>query len=167
MPDISDTLAPKSDQLDAIDLMGRPPQIFTVTRVDVKTDAEQPVSIHLAEFPRVWRPSKGMRRVLAHCWGRESSHWTPDHYVELFCDERVKFGNDVTGGTRISRISHIAKTTQVPVLLSKGRSGAYTVEPLPEGDIKIAVLRHEWHSADAERRTAITAEVQQLTGAQS
>lgn len=164
MPDITDTLAPKSDQLDAIDLMGSPPRIFTVTKVDVNTSAEQPVSIHLAEFPRVWRPNKSMRRVLANCWGRESSGWTPDHYVELFCDDRVKFGNDVTGGTRISRISHIESTRRVHLLVSQGRPGTYVVEPLPETDIKVSVLRFEWQGADPERRKAIEAEVAQLQG---
>src|SRR3546814_4361366 len=76
MTDISDTLAPNSDQLDAVDLRGRAPQVFAVTRVDVRPSAEQPVSVHLAEFPRVWRPGKSMRRVLAFCWGSDSAHWT-------------------------------------------------------------------------------------------
>jgi hypothetical protein len=62
--DISDTLAPTSDQLDAVDLLGGP-RTFTVAKV-TKGNPEQPVQIHLAEFPRVWRPGKSMRRVLAH-----------------------------------------------------------------------------------------------------
>lgn len=130
--DIAATLAPKSDQLDAIDLMGQPPRIFTVTKVDVKQDpnAEQPVSVHLAEFPRVWRPNVSMRRVLAHCWGSKSSAWT-GRQVELYCEDDVKFGNDVTGGTRISRLSHIDGPKTVPLLLSKGRSGSWKVTPLP------------------------------------
>ena len=69
MPDISDTLAPNSNQLDNIDLRGGPPRIFTVTKVDVRKGDDQPVSVHLAEFPRPWKPGKNMRRVLAHCWG--------------------------------------------------------------------------------------------------
>ena len=52
--DISDTLAPNSDQLDAVDLIGGP-RTFTITKVS-KGNAEQPVNVHLAEFPRVWRP---------------------------------------------------------------------------------------------------------------
>ena len=61
--DITATLAPKSDQLDAIDLVGGP-RIFTVTDVTAG-NPEQPVNVHLAEFDRVWRPGKSMRRVLA------------------------------------------------------------------------------------------------------
>lgn len=132
MPDVTETLAPKSEQLDAIDLRGQEPQIFTVTRVDVRPGADQPVSVHLAEFPRPWKPSKNMRRVLAHCWGRESDSW-PNERVELFCDERVKFGNDTPGGVRISRLSGIDKPQKVPVLVTQGRAGYYDVKPLPAG----------------------------------
>lgn len=129
--DIAATLAPKSDQLDAIDLMGQPPRVFTITKVDVQDpNAEQPVSVHLAEFPRVWRPNVSMRRVLAHCWGSKSSAWT-GRRVELYCEDDVKFGNDVTGGTRISRLSHIDGPKSVPLLLSKGRPGSWKVAPLP------------------------------------
>lgn len=163
--DISHTLAPKSDQLDAIDLMGKPPQVFTVTKVDVKQnpDAEQPVSIHLAEFPRVWRPGVNQRRVLGYCWGNKSAGWT-GHQVELYCDESVKFGNDTTGGTRISRLSHIAGPQTVPLLLSKGRSGVYKVQPLPDVAAMLSVekLRAEWKTADPERRKVIEAEVAAL-----
>lgn len=131
MSDISDTLAPASDQLDAVDLMGKPPRVFTVTKVDVKTTADQPVSVHLAEFPRVWRPGKSMRRVLAYCWGNDSANWI-GHQVELYCDERVMFGNEAVGGTRISRLSHIDGKKNVPLIVKRGKSATYPVEPLPE-----------------------------------
>lgn len=130
MTDISDTLAPNSDQLDAVDLRGRAPQVFTVTRVDVRPSAEQPVSVHLAEFPRVWRPGKSMRRVLAFCWGSDSAHWT-GRQVELYCDDSVKFGPDAIGGTRISRLSHIDGPKKVPLIITRGKSGMYDVKPLP------------------------------------
>jgi hypothetical protein len=160
MADISDTLAPKSDQLDNIDLRGTEPRIFTVTQVDVKPGAEQPVTVHLAEFPRPWKPGKNMRRVLAHCWGRESDNWVGKR-VELFSDERVKFGNETPGGTRLSRLSDIDGPKSAPVMLSQGRAGVYKVVPLP--DLSPAdALRAEWKTADPERRKAIEAEVAAL-----
>jgi hypothetical protein len=131
MPDITDTLAPKSDQLDNIDLRGGPPRVFTVTAVDVRPGAEQPVTVHLAEFPRPWKPGKNMRRVLAHCWGRESDGWIGKR-VELFADEKVKFGNETPGGTRISRLSHIDGPQSAPILITQGRAGYYKVQPLPD-----------------------------------
>jgi len=163
--DISETLAPKSDQLDNIDLRGSDPRAFTVTSVDVKPGSEQPVTVHLAEFPRPWKPGKNMRRVLAHYWGRESDNWVGKR-VELFSDERVKFGNETPGGTRISRMSHIeASKPAAPVMLSQGRAGTYKVDPLPELTTadRVAALKVEWRGADADRRKAIEAEVAALT----
>ena len=52
--DISDTLDPKSDQLDAVELVGGP-RIFTIEGVSRGSD-EQPVNLKLEGFPRVWRP---------------------------------------------------------------------------------------------------------------
>lgn len=126
--DISDTLAPTSDQLDAVDLVGGP-RIFTVERVS-KGNAEQPVQVHLAEFPRVWRPAKSMRRVLAAAWGSDASTWT-GRKVELYCDPAVMFGGQAVGGTRISRMTHIDGPLKVPLLVKRGKSAIFTVQPLP------------------------------------
>lgn len=173
-PDITETLAPNSNQLDNIDLRNGPPRIFTVAKVDVRIGADQPVSVHLAEFDRPWKPGKNMRRVLAFCWGKETDGWV-GHRVELFADEKVKFGNDTPGGTRISRLSHIAGPMSAPILISQGKAGTYKVLPLedaptaptpPQLDAEteraIADLRTEYADATPERRTAITAEVAAL-----
>jgi hypothetical protein len=172
--DISDTLAPKSDQLDAVDLLGGP-QTFTVTKVS-KGNAEQPVNVHLAEFPRVWRPGKSMRRVLAHCWGTDASQWV-GRRVTLYCDESVTFGNDVVGGTRIAALSHIDGRKKIPLLVKRGKSATFTVEPLreaaptpPANDnaARVDSLRDEWFAADDARKKEIEAEVARLTqGAES
>lgn len=127
--DITSTLAPTSDQLDAIDLVGGP-QTFTVDKVS-KGNAEQPVNVHLAEFPRVWRPGKSMRRVLAAAWGPDASAWT-GRRVELYCDPSVMFGGEAVGGTRISRLSHIDGPLKVPLLVKRGKSAIFTVTPLPD-----------------------------------
>lgn len=170
--DISDTLAPKSDQLDAVDLLGGPPRIFTVSGVS-RGNSEQPVQIALVEFDRVWRPGKSMRRVLAHCWGSDASQWV-GRQVELFCDTEVVFGGEKVGGTRISRLSHIDKPTSVPIIIKKGRSGGYKVAPLPAPaavttpiDPRIAALGNEWRTATPERKTEIEAEVAALKAAES
>jgi hypothetical protein len=156
--DISDTLAPNSDQLDAVDLLGGP-QTFTITDV-TKGNAEQPVQIHLAEFPRVWRPGKSMRRVLASCWGTEASAWT-GRRVTLYCDEAVTFGNDVVGGTRISHLSHIDGRKKIPLLVSRKKSATFTVDPLSD-PTPADLLRAEWKNATPERRAEIEAEVAAL-----
>lgn len=130
MPDISETLAPKSDQLDNIDLRGAGPRVFTVTQVDVHFGSDQPIALHLAEFDRPWKPGKNMRRVLAECWGRESDDWV-GRQVELYADEKVKFGNETPGGTRISRLSHIDGPKSAAILQGQGKPGLWKVNPLP------------------------------------
>ena len=164
--DISDTLAPNSDQLDAIDLLGNP-RTFTITKVS-KGNPEQPVNIHLAEFPRVWRPGKSMSRVLAACWGTDASVYV-GRRVTLYCDESVRFGTEVVGGTRISHLSHIDKPKSIPLLVSRGKSATFKVQPLkdepaPKVDPRIAALRAEWQDADPDRRKVIEAEVSALSG---
>jgi hypothetical protein len=158
--DISDTLAPNSDQLDAVDLLGGP-QTFTITDVSKGKD-DQPVNVHLAEFPRVWRPGKSMRRVLASCWGTEASAWV-GRRVTLYCDESVTFGNDVVGGTRISHLSHIDGVKKIPLLVKRGKSATFKVEPLPDAPAEptaedvaactdLAALKGLWDRATTEER---------------
>lgn len=127
--DITETLAPTSDQLDAVDLLGGP-RTFTIESVK-KGNAEQPVEVHLAEFPRPWRPGKSMRRVLAACWGADASQWV-SRRVRLFCDTEVRFGKDKVGGTRISHLSHIDAPVEVPLLVTRGKAAVYRVDPLRE-----------------------------------
>lgn len=127
--DISDTLAPNSDQLDSVDLL-QGPRVFTIERVS-KGDAEQPVNVHLAEFPRPWRPGKSMRRVLVACWGADASQYV-GRRVQLYCDPSVVFGGAAVGGTRISALSHIDKPKKIPLLVSRGKSAIFTVQPLPD-----------------------------------
>lgn len=159
--DITETLAPNSDQLDAIELAPGP-RVFQIEKV-TKGNAEQPVNVHLVGFPRPWRPGKSMRRVLAACWGVEASEWV-GRRVELFCDTDVVFGGKAVGGTRIKRISHIDKAQKIPLLVTRGKSAIYVVDPLP--DLSPAdVLRAEWKTATPERRAEIEAQVAGLGSA--
>lgn len=165
--DITETLAPNGDQLDAIELVSGP-RIFTIEKV-TRGNAEQPVNVHLAGFPRPWRPGKSMRRVLAACWTADAATWV-GRSVELFCDPDVVFGGKAVGGTRVRRLSHIDGPKKIPLLVARGKSALYAVDPLPADAVPtvdpnaalIASLRAEWETATPERRTQIQAEVQQL-----
>ena len=154
--DISDTLAPTSDQLDAVDLLSGP-RTFVIEQVS-KGNAEQPVQIHLVDFPRPWRPGKSMRRVLVAAWGPDASQYL-GRSVRLYCDDSVTFGADRVGGTRISHLSHIDKKLSIPLLVTRGRSKVYTVEPL-------AVDTQSTSAKPAEptpQQVAECTDVQQLT----
>lgn len=155
---IEDTLAPNSDQLDAIELVSGP-RIFTIESVS-RGNAEQPVNVHLVDFPRPWRPGKSMRRVLAKCWTADAATWI-GRRVELYFDPEVTFGKDKPGGTRISRMSHIDGAQKVPLLVTRGKTALYVVEPLPEVS-REEVLLAEWKTATPERQAEIKAEVEAL-----
>jgi hypothetical protein len=127
--DMTESLAPKSDQLDAIDLISGP-RTFTIEKVS-RHNPEQPFNFHLAEFPRVWRPGKSMRRVIAAAWGADASKYSGQR-VTLYCDPSVQFGGDTVGGTRISHMSGIDKPLKVPLLIKRGKSAMFTVQPLPD-----------------------------------
>lgn len=127
--DMTESLAPKSDQLDAVDLLSGP-RTFTIENVS-RHNAEQPFNFHLAGFPRVWRPGKSMRRVIAAAWGAKASAYIGQR-VTLYCDPSVQFGGEVVGGSRISHMSGIDKPLKVPLLIKKGRSAMFTVQPLPD-----------------------------------
>jgi len=180
MDDITDTLAPKSDQLDAVDLVAGP-QTFTITRVAIKA-GDQPADIHLAEFPRVWRPNKNTRRLLAAAWGSSKDGAYEGRRVTLYYDPDVEFGGAKVGGVRVSHMSHLPgnKPFSALALIKKGRPGMVTVAPLPDtaptrpapaaeptADQVAAcsdpdALRDMWHASGAERRAQIQARVAEL-----
>ncbi len=129
--DMTDSIAPKSDQLNADDLLAGP---RTVQVENVTEGAEdQPVNIHLVEFRgRPFRPSKSMRRVMVKVWGKESSAYIGKR-MTLFRDPEITFGRDKVGGIRISHMSHITKRETLMLTVTRGRRAPYVVEPLPDG----------------------------------
>lgn len=173
MSDITHTLAPNSDQIDAIDLYHSGPRTFTVERV-VVNKSDQPVNVHLHGIDRVYRPSKNMRRVLADAWGIDSAQWA-EHSLTLYCDPDVMFGRDKTGGVRISHVSHIDAEMRVPVIITRGKSALWTVKPLKdapaapsEADVKASTdtdLLRSWWTAHPHLQDAIKARVDELKAA--
>jgi hypothetical protein len=128
--DITEALAPNSDQLDAIELVE--PRTFTIasgSRLG-KRDGKTVAEIRLADFDRVWRPSKGMLDVLAACWGKDGKEWV-GHRVTVYNDPDVMFGKEKRGGVRISHLSHIDAPKDVTIRASgAGRKQIWHVEPL-------------------------------------
>jgi len=126
--DLTQSIAPKSDQLNADDLISGP---VTVTIQEVaKGSPEQPVDVHLVEFPgRAYRPSKSMRRVMVSAWGAEASTYA-GHRLTLFRNPEITFGRDKVGGIEISHLSHIDKPLTVALTATRGKRKNFTVTPL-------------------------------------
>jgi hypothetical protein len=128
--DLTESIAPKSDQLNADDLITGP-RTYTVDRV-TKGSTEQPFNIHLVENPgHPYRPSKSMRRVLVMAWGKESDEWPTGGRITLFRDPEVKFGRDEVGGIKISHLSHIDRPMTMALTVTRGKREPHTVDPLP------------------------------------
>lgn len=128
--DMSDTIVPNSDQLNADDLMAGP-RTVTITEV-VRGSTEQPVDVHLAEFPgRPFRPSKSMRRVMVAAWGPDSSKYI-GRRMTIYRDPEIMFGRDKVGGIRISHLSDIPKPLKVALTVTRGKRAAYPVDVLPD-----------------------------------
>ena len=144
--DISETIAPRSDQTNAEDFLSGP-RTVTITGVS-KGSAEQPVNIELAEFPgRPFRPSKTVRRILVNAWGPDANTYT-GRRMTLYRDPAVKFGGMDVGGIRVSHLSHIDKPLSVALTVSRGKRQSYTVQPL--ADAPVAVDREQLSRISAQ-----------------
>lgn len=105
MTDVSFALEAKSDQLNAVDIMGAEP-VIRIREVKVR-QGDQPVSVYFdGDNNRPWKPSKGMLRVLAGAWGRDSSAWV-GKYAQLYFEPTVKYAGKEVGGIRIRALSDI------------------------------------------------------------
>lgn len=127
--DLTQSIAPKSDQLNAEDLLSGP-RTVTVEQV-AKGSAEQPVNVHLAEFPgRPFRPSKTVRRILVSAWGADAATYA-GRRMTLYRDASVRFGGQDVGGIRVSHLSHIDKPITIALTVTRGKRAPHTVHPLP------------------------------------
>jgi len=126
--DLSQTIIPKSDQLNADDLMAGP-RTIKITSVTGGT-AEQPVCIHFdGDNGRPYKPGKSMRRVLVVLWGSDSAAYI-GRRLTLYRDPLIRFGSDEVGGIRISHMSDISRREQLALTVTKGKRKPYIVEPL-------------------------------------
>ncbi|WP_396657162.1 hypothetical protein [Microbacterium oxydans] len=128
--DISSSTTPRSDQQNFDDYVAGPK---TLTIAEVRQgSAEQPVEIHLVEFPgRPYKPSKSMRRVLVAAWGAEASVYA-GRRLTLYGDPEVTFGRDKVGGIKIAALSHIDKPLSIALTVTRGKRAPFKVEPLPD-----------------------------------
>jgi hypothetical protein len=143
--DLTETIAPKSDQLNADDLLTGP-RTFTIEGVSAG-NPEQPVNVHLVELPgRPYRPSKSMRRVMVAAWGKEANAYV-GRRLTLYRNPDITFGRETVGGIEISHMGNLAKPMTVALTATRGRKRTFTVQPLVE----------ESHASDAQIAQLVTA----------
>lgn len=159
--DLTDTIAPRSDQLNAEDLLTGP-RTFTIERVTAGS-VEQPVEIHLTGFPgRPFKPSKTVRRILVAAWGSDADAYT-GRRMTLYRDPTIRFGKDEVGGIRVSHLSDIDKRIQLALTVTRGKRAPFIVDPLPPTPPEIIEFEHR--IADAATVADLEAIGAQLKGA--
>ena len=128
--DMSTTIAPKSDQLNADDLIGGP-RTITITRVSGNEgNAEQPVNVYFdGDGGKPFRPCKSMRRVMVKIWGADASKYAGKS-MTIFRDPKVKWGGMEVGGIRISHMSGIDKPQTMALTETRSKRAPYKVQPL-------------------------------------
>ena len=129
MVDLRTTIIPKSDQLNADDLIGNIKTI-TVRAVEKTQTTEQPVNIYYeGDNGKPYKPCKSMRRVLVHVWGADGALYV-GRSMTLYRDDKVRFGGLDVGGIRISHMSHINEQVTMALTATKQSRKPYTVLPL-------------------------------------
>ena len=129
MIDLSEGTKPKSDQLNADDLIGGPMTIEVTEVKDTGADQQRYWVHFVGDNGKPWKPCKSMLRVLVHLWGKDGTAYS-GRRLTLFCDPTVTFGPDTTGGIRISHMSDIAQDTTVPLTVKRGKKKPYHVRKL-------------------------------------
>lgn len=157
--DLTESIQPRSDQVNADDLIAGP-ITYTIREV-IQGKAESPFDFMLVETDRAYRPSKTMRRVIVNAWGAEAANYA-GRRLTLYREPSIKFGGQTVGGIRVSHMSHIDSRAEILVQTTRGKREKFSVDPLPELS-PVEALRNEWKTATPERKTEIEAEVAQLT----
>jgi len=129
MVDITETLAAKSDQLNADDLIGRTMTI-RVIRVTGSGDKDQPLNVYYdGDNGKPYKPGKSMRRVLGQIWGKESDQWIGKS-MTIYRDPEIMFGKLKVGGIRISHMEGLSEERTLALTATKGAKRAFIVKPL-------------------------------------
>lgn len=135
MTDMRQAIVPKSDQLNADDLIAGDMTI-TITKVDIKGGQEQPVSIHFdGDKGKPYKACKSMCRVLVSAWGPDSTKYV-GRSMTLYRDASVKWAGMEVGGIRISHMSDIQGNQTMALTVTRGSKKPYTVKPLTAMDRK-------------------------------
>lgn len=147
----------KTDQLNYEDFLGGVTRTVTIAGVK-KGTKEQQYDIAIEGDSRFWRPAVTVLKLMVAAWTDEAATWVGRH-ATLYGDPEVMFGREKVGGIRVSHLSHITEAVTLSLTETRGKRKSHTILPMP----RTTELRAEWQTADADRRTAIEAEVKALS----
>ena len=165
---LNDTIVPKSDQINADQLIGGPMTI-TVTAVRRGSGDDQPVTVHYeGENGRPFKPCLTMRKVLIFAWGEDGEKWV-GRMMTLYNRRDVKWGGVEVGGIRISHLSHVDGDIKLSLAATRGKKEPIIIErldasnPLVSARSKLETaalggmesLKAAWAALPADQKVAI------------
>lgn len=174
--DMSKVIQPKSDQINADDMIGGPMTV-TIDAVSVNPGTEQPVSIKLKGMTKVYRPCKSMARVMVQAWGADASKYV-GRSMTLYRDPKVKWGGLEVGGIRISHMTGLDAPLTMMLTQTQKQRAPFKVQvlqaqqsqpdPTPEPENALALCEaaakrgtaafREWWGSDEGRACRVTAQ---------
>jgi len=125
------SIVPKSDQLNADDLLTGPITV-TITKVR-RGDKDQPIIVEI-EGHRPYKPCKTCRRILIAAFSDDPKKWVGQQ-VTLFCDPEVLWAGVKVGGIRISHLSGLKNPRTFMLTKSRGNRAEVTIHPLRPPDV--------------------------------
>ena len=128
MNTMADVTQPKSDQINADDLISGPMTV-TITAVKIKAGEDQPISMSLSGMQKVYRPCKSMARVFMAAWGADANLYV-GRSLTLYRDPKVKWGGLEVGGIRISHMTDIDKDMVMMLTQTRAQRAPHKVKPL-------------------------------------
>lgn len=136
MSTLTQALAPKSDQLNADDLIPGP-RTIKITGARIGKDERQ-LRITLSfegDNGKPFKPCKTMARAMVLVWGITDENFAEQFVgksIRVYRDPEVKFGDQgAVGGIRISHMSHIDSAKTVKLTVSQGKKANFVFQPLP------------------------------------
>jgi hypothetical protein len=132
MSTLAEALAPKSDQLNADDLIAGT-RVLKITGARIAKDGRETRIILNFEGDqgKPWKPCKTMGRAMVMAWAITDEAQFVGKSVQVYRDPTVKFGDQgEVGGIRVSHMSHIARPVNIKLTVSQGKKGMFTFHPL-------------------------------------
>lgn len=147
--DFSTTIIPKSDQLNADDLIAGN-MVITVTKVIKSNDPKQPMIVHyIGDNGRPYKPCLTMRRILIAEWGK-SGKWE-GRSMMLYRDPEVHFGPEKVGGIKICGMTHIPHDKVHMITVKRGKRVPQNINALSGID----ELRKTWEQTPPNIKQAL------------
>ena len=151
MTDVTQAIAPKSDQLNADDLIN--PRTIRITEVKVQATPEQPIWINFeGDTGRPWKPCKTSARCLASIWGTQSAQWI-GMSCTIYNDPTVTWGGAAVGGIRVSHMEGIDSPRTLQLTKTRGKKGAVIIQPLTiKPRVEVSALDAQTAARNAARQ---------------